>query len=258
MDGFFSIALILTTLAGRAGDHQNEPDSTCKQVIKSRATLFSAGFTPVPSLFVDGPVVSGNVSLKTGRFINESDVTIGLSGKGAFASNWTRYTLRKQEKWELQLGLNVSMLSTIQRVHITDKNVHVSHIGIAEARSTLKLSRTVSFISSLQWMEVYRTPRLRGAAINVSVLLEPFQKSKHISLIWQPQVFYFNFEGGFDGVLIPNVIIFGKKQSGLKLMGLTLAPLSPGFRFKNIIWMGGFTYSFNCTKNKKQWKNSSF
>jgi hypothetical protein len=188
-------------------------------------------------------MTTAHLSLKKGRFQFEPDFALGLNGKPWMANNWFRFSILEKRKWKLNTAINPFLFFEDIQAGTDVQFIHVQ--------------RNISFEVSMEFKPslrsglnlVYRYNKgndggLSGHLYDLSSNLIITSGSSKTSLIFRPQLFYFDFTGSTDGLFTSTGLIMSKQglPFSLQVQGVWL--LKADFPADKFSWNTGLTYSF--------------
>jgi hypothetical protein len=224
---------------------RTESDSTKHPLkVSGDVSLNSNGIAPIPAFALGKPTVMANIILTKNRFSYNPQLSYGLNFKPWIIDNWFRYKMIVKPKFELRVGLDISMF--FSEYETPDDEVWRGQRWIAlELAGLYKFTKTSSLGLMIWYDKGLEEGTISGYFINFVADKTDIRICKNILMGINIQAFYINYTDNNDGFFISPKVSFSLKKPSFFIFGQLIQPLTSNIDpYPDFQWNIGIGYKF--------------
>ena len=244
---FLTLFLVVNTAISKekADTTSTKSDSTKHPLkVSGDVSLNTNGIAPIPAFALGKPTVMANIILTKNRFSYNPQLSYGLNFKPWIIDNWFRYKMIVKPRFELRVGLDISMF--FSEYETPDADVWQGQRWLAfELAGFYKFTKTSSLGLMVWYDKGLEEGTISGFFFNLVAEKTDIRISKQIDMAINIQTFYIDYTDNNDGFFISPKISFSLKKPAFFAFGQFIQPLASTIDpYPDFQWNIGIGYSF--------------
>ena len=220
--------------------------------MNSELKVNSIGFAPIPAFSFDLPIFHPRMDINLKRLNLSSDLAIGLNGKPWLLNLKAKYTVVDNGTYSLTLGANPFLFFYEDVNSLSETFIAAQRNLSLEVGSEIKLANKTDIRLVYLNNNGLDTGALSGHYFALAPFFGPLYRNKNLSILFNPDINYLNFDGGIQGSFFNAFLIVDFIKLPLKIQLQMVKRLWADFDVFNFSWNAGITWNFiKITKKTK-------